>query len=217
MAKIRKSTKRTAETGSVPGWTRGPDSGRECRRNTRLIRSNAQFWPTPYHPSINRDSNRFIKRASFRSIHALFNCSDQKNSQTTTVIFCRARTQFEKSSWQRSSTDHSAYFHLQLPHKCDKIFLLLLLPNRCCKRLSNSSSLPSTNVRSSVIDRLCAEGLARGVKLLYKRLTQSLDDDCCNKVDALLLPREGLRTVVITWLRQPPGEPKGQKSAYASR
>lgn len=50
----------------------------------------------------------------------------------------------------------------------------------------------------TMIDRLCAEALARGVKLLYKRLTQSLDDHCCTKLDALLLPREGLRTVVIT-------------------
>lgn len=62
----------------------------------------------------------------------------------------------------------------------------------------------------TMIDRLCAEALARGVKLLYKRLTQALDDDCRSKLDALLLPREGLRTVVITWLRQPPGEPKAK-------
>jgi uncharacterized protein DUF4158 len=62
----------------------------------------------------------------------------------------------------------------------------------------------------TMIDRLCAEALTRGVKLLYKRLTQSLDADCCSKLDALLLPREGLRTVVITWLRQPPGEPKAK-------
>jgi TnpA family transposase len=62
----------------------------------------------------------------------------------------------------------------------------------------------------TMIDRLCAEALARGVKLLYKRLTQGLDDDCCSKLDALLLPREGLRTLVITWLRQPPGEPRAK-------
>jgi hypothetical protein len=62
----------------------------------------------------------------------------------------------------------------------------------------------------TMIDRLCAEALARGVKLLYKRLTQALDDDCRSKLDALLLPREGLRTVVITWLRQPPGEPQAK-------
>jgi Domain of unknown function (DUF4158) len=30
----------------------------------------------------------------------------------------------------------------------------------------------------TIIDRLCAEALARGVKLLYRRLTQALDDDC---------------------------------------
>ena len=43
----------------------------------------------------------------------------------------------------------------------------------------------------TMIDRLCAEALARGVKLLYKRLTQSLDDDCCSKLDALSLATRG--------------------------
>ena len=62
----------------------------------------------------------------------------------------------------------------------------------------------------TMIDRLCAEALAPGVKLLYKRLTQSLDGDGYAKLDALLLPREDLRTVVLTWLRQPPGEPKAR-------
>jgi Domain of unknown function (DUF4158) len=38
----------------------------------------------------------------------------------------------------------------------------------------------------TMIDRLCAEALARGVKLLYQRLTQSLDGDGCAKLDALL-------------------------------
>jgi hypothetical protein len=56
----------------------------------------------------------------------------------------------------------------------------------------------------TMIDRLCAEALARGGKLLYQRLTQSLEADCCTKLDALLLPREDLRTIVLTWLRQPP-------------
>lgn len=62
----------------------------------------------------------------------------------------------------------------------------------------------------TMIDRLCAEALACGVKLLYQRLTQSLDGDSCAKLDALVLPREDLRTVVLTWLRQPPGEPKAR-------
>lgn len=62
----------------------------------------------------------------------------------------------------------------------------------------------------TMIDRLCAEALARGVKLLYQRLTPSLDEDGRAKLDALLLPREDLRTVVLTWLRQPPGEPKAR-------
>jgi TnpA family transposase len=62
----------------------------------------------------------------------------------------------------------------------------------------------------TMIDRLCAEALARGGKLLYQRLTQSLEADCCAKLDALLLPREDLRTIVLTWLRQLPGEPKAR-------
>jgi len=62
----------------------------------------------------------------------------------------------------------------------------------------------------TMIDRLCAEALARGGKLLYQRLNQSLEEGCCTKLDALLLPREDLRTVVLTWLRQPAGEPKAR-------
>jgi hypothetical protein len=62
----------------------------------------------------------------------------------------------------------------------------------------------------TMIDRLCAEALARGGKLLYQRLTQLLEEGCCTKLDALLLPREDLRTVVLTWLRQPAGEPKAR-------
>src|SRR5258708_22085696 len=62
----------------------------------------------------------------------------------------------------------------------------------------------------AMIDRLCAEALARGVKLLYQRLTQSLDEDGRAKLDTLLLPPEDLRTIVLTWLRQPPEEPKAR-------
>jgi TnpA family transposase len=50
----------------------------------------------------------------------------------------------------------------------------------------------------TMIDRLCAEALARGAKLLYQLLTQALEGECCTKLDALLLPREDLRTVVLT-------------------
>ena len=61
-----------------------------------------------------------------------------------------------------------------------------------------------------MIDRLCAEALARGEKLLYQLLIQALEGECCTKLDALLLPREDQRTVVLTWLRQPPGEPNAK-------
>ena len=57
---------------------------------------------------------------------------------------------------------------------------------------------------------MIVDDVTRGGKLLYQRLTQLLDGEGCAKLDALLLPREDLRTVVLTWLRQPPGEPKAR-------
>src|SRR5262249_20594358 len=50
-------------------------------------------------------------------------------------------------------------------------------------------------------------------------VTQSLERDCCTKLDALLLSREDLRTVVLTWLRQPArGKPKaGNLLAHLDR
>ncbi len=64
---------------------------------------------------------------------------------------------------------------------------------------------------AGVIDRLCAEALARGTRLFYQRLTERLDAAQCKKLDKLLTPREGLRTIVLTWLRQPPGEAKAKR------
>lgn len=64
---------------------------------------------------------------------------------------------------------------------------------------------------AGVIDRLCAEALARGTRLFYQRLTDRLDAAQRKKLDKLLIPREGLRTIVLTWLRQPPGEAKAKR------
>jgi len=57
-----------------------------------------------------------------------------------------------------------------------------------------------------VIDRLCAEALVRGTRLFYRRLTESLDADHRGRLNQLLTPRNDLRTMLLTWLRQPPGE-----------
>jgi len=62
-----------------------------------------------------------------------------------------------------------------------------------------------------VIDRLCVEALARGTRLFYQRLTEELDDEHRTRLDAVLEPREQTRIVVLTWLRQPPGEAKAAK------
>jgi TnpA family transposase len=56
-----------------------------------------------------------------------------------------------------------------------------------------------------VIDRLCAEALARGTRLFYRRLTERLDTDHRERLDHLLTPRDDARTLWLTWLRQPPG------------
>jgi len=61
-----------------------------------------------------------------------------------------------------------------------------------------------------VIDRCCAEALARGTRLVYRRLTDGLEADQFQHLDRLLLPRGQTRTLLLTWLRQPPGEAKAR-------
>ena len=55
-----------------------------------------------------------------------------------------------------------------------------------------------------VIDRCCAEALARGTRLFYQCLTEGLYADQRSQLDRLLLPREESRTLLLTWLRPPP-------------
>jgi Domain of unknown function (DUF4158) len=54
---------------------------------------------------------------------------------------------------------------------------------------------------AQVIDRLCAEALARGTRLFYQRLTEGLNTEHRKQLDKLLTPREDVRTIVLTWLR----------------
>lgn len=61
-----------------------------------------------------------------------------------------------------------------------------------------------------VIDRLCAEVLARGARLFYRKLTEGLRTEHRLQLDQLLTPRKEARTIVLTWLRQPPGEAKAR-------
>jgi hypothetical protein len=56
-----------------------------------------------------------------------------------------------------------------------------------------------------VIDRLCTEALARGTRLFYQRLTDSLESEHRARLDRLLTSREDARTIVLTWLLKPPG------------
>ena len=61
-----------------------------------------------------------------------------------------------------------------------------------------------------VIDRLCGEALARGTRVFYQRLTEGMSDDQRARLDHLLTPRDEVRTILLTWLRQPPGEAKAR-------
>jgi len=61
-----------------------------------------------------------------------------------------------------------------------------------------------------VIDRLCGEALARGTRGFYQRLTEGMSDDPRARLDHLLTPRDEVRTILLTWLRQPPGEAKAR-------
>jgi hypothetical protein len=61
-----------------------------------------------------------------------------------------------------------------------------------------------------VVDRLCAEALARGNRLFYQHLTEPLNAELRVRLDKLLTPREDARTIVLTWLGQPPGEAKAR-------
>jgi Domain of unknown function (DUF4158) len=63
---------------------------------------------------------------------------------------------------------------------------------------------------AGVIDRCYAEVLARDTRLFYQRLTEGLDAAQRERLDQLLLPRESTRTLLLTWLRQPPGEAKAR-------
>jgi hypothetical protein len=72
------------------------------------------------------------------------------------------------------------------------------------------SSVSPDNVLAAEVNACCNAEQASAERALYQRLTQSLDEYGRAKLDAMLLPREDLRTVVLTWLRQPPGEPKAR-------
>lgn len=49
-----------------------------------------------------------------------------------------------------------------------------------------------------VVDRLCGEALARGTRALYRALEEPLDEDARKRLDALLVPLPGSRTIVLT-------------------
>ena len=62
-----------------------------------------------------------------------------------------------------------------------------------------------------VIDRLCAEVLAHGTRLFHQRLTQDLTIEHRHHLDKLLEPDTDSRLIVLTWLRQPPGEARAKR------
>lgn len=79
-------------------------------------------------------------------------------------------------------------------------------------RLSADDEKLSRRVtRARVIDRSCAVALARGTRFFYQRLTEGLNSEHRQRLDHLLTPRNDTRTIVLTWLRQFPGEAKARR------
>jgi TnpA family transposase len=61
-----------------------------------------------------------------------------------------------------------------------------------------------------VIERVCAEALARGTRRVYESLTAPLSDDHRSKLEGLLVARNGSSMSALAWLRQPPGAPNAK-------
>ena len=61
-----------------------------------------------------------------------------------------------------------------------------------------------------VIDRICAEALTRGTRLVYEALTAPLSDHHRRALDGVLAVQEGTKASGLAWLRQPPGPPNAK-------
>jgi hypothetical protein len=61
-----------------------------------------------------------------------------------------------------------------------------------------------------VIERACAEALARGTRKVYEALTGLVPTEHRERLDGLLVPRETASTSALSWLRQPPGVPNAK-------
>jgi len=57
---------------------------------------------------------------------------------------------------------------------------------------------------SGVIERICAETITRGARIIYASLTESLSIDQQNGLDELLVVREGTSISRLSWLRGAP-------------
>ncbi len=61
-----------------------------------------------------------------------------------------------------------------------------------------------------VIDRLCAEALTLGTRLVYEALTEPLAEHHCRALDSLLSIRDDSKVSSLAWLRQSPGPPNAK-------
>ncbi|HEY3268383.1 MAG TPA: Tn3 family transposase [Armatimonadota bacterium] len=61
-----------------------------------------------------------------------------------------------------------------------------------------------------VVERVCAEALARGTRKVYGALTGPLSSEHRTRLDSLLSPREKTSISALSWLRQPSGVPNAK-------
>ncbi len=62
----------------------------------------------------------------------------------------------------------------------------------------------------SVIDRACAEAIARANRRVYRALIEPLSQEHRNKLDVLLTIKKGSNNTWLTWLRQSPLKPNSR-------
>jgi len=83
---------------------------------------------------------------------------------------------------------------------------VVLAANALQQLRNRSVMLPAV----SVIDRICAEGISRANKRIYRTLTEPLSDIHRRSLDALLTNRPGTGVTMLSWLRQSPRKPNSR-------
>jgi TnpA family transposase len=113
----------------------------------------------------------------------------------------------EHFGFQTFTVAHHRQFAAALASLADQTHQGILLAQALVQSLRNAKIiLPGL----PVVERLCAEVVARAQQRLYKRLTAPLTEGQKQKLETLLNVREGTRQTFLAWLRQSAGAPSAR-------